>query len=413
MDVKSNMTASPLPLNAGAARPVGDATAGLSTSKLWPDRDAVRSRTQMDALRFLAIYLIMLHHFDYMKRPVGTFGTHFFFVMTGFLVSSQLLKIREQLAAGQIKSHWRAAVQLIKRRWMRIVPLMWLMITTCIVLQMRGVADCAIWQYAFASNIYVSLHSAYPHYVAHLWWIASIEQTLPFIILLFLLAPKNWLTRLVACLLIIGPAFRMIGYYRGWNYVSMRVLPPAFIDIVGMGCLIAIAMRQKNERLLKLIVWLGMTIGIVIAVWATWVQSETSTAPSQSLVFDIGSTWFACALIILSYRGLRGPIGNFLATRFMGYLGALSYGMGMWHLVMWAVITKYIPDWNLLLQIVIATVMTFIMATCTYYAIELPVIRMKAKMPSSKAGKTPMPALSPAAMSGDESPFASGELAKS
>jgi len=87
--------------------------------------------------------------------------------------------------------------------------------------------------------------------VSGLWWISAMEQTLPFIILLFMFTPKHRMQLVLACVILIGPIFRFIAFWQHWDYISTRVLPPAFIDIVGMGCLLAVAMKHKNERLIQ------------------------------------------------------------------------------------------------------------------------------------------------------------------
>src|ERR1700712_853700 len=90
-----------------------------------PLRDAARSRKQMDAIRFGSIFLIMIHHFYHMQKPVGTIGTHFFFALTGFLIAGSLMKLREQVLAGEF-SGLKAAYLFTTRRWMRVIPVMWI-----------------------------------------------------------------------------------------------------------------------------------------------------------------------------------------------------------------------------------------------------------------------------------------------
>ncbi|CAN5515855.1 hypothetical protein BH10PLA1_BH10PLA1_11560 [soil metagenome] len=274
------------------------------SSKPLPLRNAARSRAQMDALRFGSIFLIMIHHFYHMQKPVGTIGTHFFFALTGFLVASSLMKLREQVLAGE-NSPLKTWYQFTTRRWMRVLPVMWIMLTACFILLSKSDRAHALWHYALLSNIRMSIDGNYPDYIAHLWWISAIEQTLPFLVLLFMVTPKHHLQNALGCVILVGPIFRIVGYFMQWNYISMRVLPPAFIDIVGMGCLLAVAMKHGNTRLVSIIKWVGIYVGLPMMCYALWTIQQTTNDLNKSIFFDIGSTWAVCALVIISYNEIR------------------------------------------------------------------------------------------------------------
>ncbi len=355
-------------------------------NKLPPARDAVRSRKQMDSIRFGSIFLIMIHHFYHMQKPVGTVGTHFFFALTGFLVAMSLMKLREQVLSGVVTG-WKAAYVFTTRRWMRVLPVMWIMLTCCFVLLTKSDRTHMLWHYALLSNIRMSLDGAYPAYIAHLWWISAIEQTLPFIILIFMLTPRHWLQRVLACLLIIGPAFRLIGYHLGWNYISMRVLPPAFIDIVGMGCLLAVAMKHGNLHLINLIKSIGLFVGVPMMFAALILIQTTQNDLYKSILFDIGSTWAVCALLIISYNGIGGPVGNILASPVLTYFGAISYGLAMWHLFAMAWMTKFFTDAPPHIRAAGSFVIATVFASVTYFLIERPVMRIKERITPKQTSK--------------------------
>ncbi len=374
-------------------------------------RDSTRSRAQMDALRFGSIALIMLHHFYHIQRPVGTIGTHFFFALTGFLVANSLMKLREQVLAGET-SPLQAGATFVFRRWMRVLPTMWIMLAMCYALNMTFIRDTIQWHALLLSNLYISATSHYPPYVAHLWWISAMEQTLPFIILLFMFTPKHRMQLVLACVILIGPIFRFIAFWQRWDYISTRVLPPAFIDIVGMGCLLAVAMKHKNERLIQTLRKAGWFIGVPAMFFAIAMIKYTRNDIWKNFVFDLGSTWAACAAIIATYRGIerkadrnytgwaplaairnalfrlynnvRTFIGDVLSTKASNFLGNISYGMAMWHLFAMAIMQKVFkgahPHWRSVGSLVIA----FALAILTHYLVERPISRMREarKVPS-------------------------------
>jgi len=343
-----------------------------------PVRDAARSRAQMDAIRFGSIFLIMIHHFYHMQKPVGTVGTHFFFALTGFLVASSLMKLREQVLAGQT-TPLKGWYHFTTRRWMRVLPVMWIMLTACFILLSRFERDAAAWHYLLLSNLHIAMVGHYPDYVAHLWWISAIEQTLPFIVLLFMVVPRHHLKKALTVMILVGPAFRLFGYFMHWNYISMRVLPPAFIDIVGMGCLTAVAIKHNNTRLLQVIKWVGLVLGVPMMTIALWHIRYTTNDLNKSILFDIGSSWAVCALIIASYGGLRGVVGNVLASPVLSYFGAISYGLAMWHLFALGVMTYFFRGAHPHFRAIGAFCISTVIASATYYLIERPILRMKSK----------------------------------
>jgi peptidoglycan/LPS O-acetylase OafA/YrhL len=320
----------------------------------------------------------MIHHFYHMKKPVGTIGTHFFFALTGFLVAMSLMKIREQVLSGEV-SPLKAWYQFTSRRWMRVLPVMWIMLTACFILLSKSDRAHAIWHYALLSNIRMSLEGNYPDYIAHLWWISAMEQTLPIIVLLFMAVPKHHLQKALACMIVVGPAFRIAGYFMQWNYISMRVMPAGFIDIVGLGCLTAVAMKHGNTRLLTAIKWIGACIGLPMMAVALWTIDQTGNDFNKSILFDIGSAWAVCALIIVSYNGLTGVIGDVLASPFFNYFAAISYGLAMWHLFAMAWMTKYFNGASPHIRAAGSFVIATFFASCTYFLVERPIARIKSK----------------------------------
>ncbi len=367
-------------------------------------RDSTRSRAQMDALRFGSILLIMLHHFYHVNRPLGTVGTHFFFALTGFLVANSLMKLREQVQAGEV-SPLQAGASFVFRRWMRVLPTMWIMLAMCYALNMMFIRDTIQWHALLLSNLYISIHHHYPPYVAHLWWISAMEQTLPLFILLFMFTPKHRMQQVLAGVILIGPIFRLVAYWYKWDYISTRVLPPAFIDIVGMGCLLAVAMKHKNERLIQTIRKLGWFIGVPAMLIAFAMIRYTKNDIWKNFVFDIGSTLAACAAIIATYRGIErkcdrtytGPlliaqmknalfsiynlvrtfIGDVLSTRASNFLGNISYGMAMWHLFAMAIMQKVFKGGHPHLRASGSFVIAMVLAVLTHYLLERPISRMR------------------------------------
>ncbi len=87
----------------------------------------------LDALRAFAVLAVMAHHASYL--PVGWVGVQLFFVLSGFLITGILLRVKESTATFQtylLRFFWRRTV--------RIWPLYFLYVGLFVFLAKSGLA---------------------------------------------------------------------------------------------------------------------------------------------------------------------------------------------------------------------------------------------------------------------------------
>lgn len=165
----------------------------------------------LDTLRAAAILLVMLYHLNLQElvppvlRPaamVGWIGVDLFFVLSGFLIGSQLLK---PYVTGQRLSLKKFYI----RRAYRILPafVVVLLLYIAVPLWREAPGSDAWWQYAtFTWNL---LLLRYPEQRAfsHVWSLCVEEHfylCLPPLLLLLMRRPSVWKTCLVLLLIVVG-----------------------------------------------------------------------------------------------------------------------------------------------------------------------------------------------------------------
>jgi peptidoglycan/LPS O-acetylase OafA/YrhL len=165
---------------------------------------------RLDGIRAIAILMVILLHQGYMS--FGWAGVDLFFVLSGFLITQILRRTRSE------SGYWS---RFYLRRAARILPPMLLLLTLFCIFA-KHIRWPMVLGYGFFSGNIVNVigwgHSA----LAPLWSLAIEEHfylVWPFLVLTF---PRRSLIVLLATILLIEPALRML---------VLPHFPPAFIEL--------------------------------------------------------------------------------------------------------------------------------------------------------------------------------------
>ncbi len=176
----------------------------------------------LDSLRALAFLIVMLYHLNIQGllpasfgsiARIGWIGVDLFFVLSGFLIGSQLLK---PYLIGVRPSLW----EFYRRRAFRILPafLAVLLLYLFVPLWREAPGPYASWQYAtFTWNL---LLLGYPEHRAfsHVWSLCVEEHfylVFPLLLLLLMRKPAVWKTASVLLFIVVGGIA-----LRGWLFHS-------------------------------------------------------------------------------------------------------------------------------------------------------------------------------------------------
>ncbi|GII99321.1 peptidoglycan/LPS O-acetylase OafA/YrhL [Sediminihabitans luteus] len=298
-------------------------------------------RHDVQALRAIAVTAVLLYHLWPARLTGGYVGVDVFFVISGFLITSHLLRRPVASFAG-LASFWA-------RRVRRLVPAATLVLLVTLAASLVllpstvrptlatevGASALSLenWVLAASATDYLAagdLHTPVQHF-----WSLSVEEQF------YLLWP----------LLVGGLVAAGVRVRRGWLpaagvglvvaasltwSVHLTATDPAAAYFVsttrfwelGLGALLATLVARASTPLPRPARLLAVWGGLALIGWSVVVFDAATPFPSwTALVPTLGT-----ALVIAAASdGLRGGPSRVWAWRPVGWLGGISYSLYLWH----------------------------------------------------------------------------------
>ncbi|QAY59021.1 acetyltransferase [Microbacterium protaetiae] len=303
--------------------------------------------TGLDGLRAIAVTLVVIYHlFPQGMLRSGFVGVDVFFVISGFLITSLLL--RERAATGRI-----ALVDFWRRRARRLLPALGLVVTVTATWAWLIGGDVLVhlgrqvlgavtfgynWVSVAAGTDYFSADS--PELFRNLWSLAVEEQfywVWPLLLPLLLLLRRRWALVLVA----VGVAAASAGWMAALVGTGGDATRAYFgTDTHAFGLLLGVAlavglehvfaapgtwMRQRPARTTGLVVGLLSVLGLI----AVATLPETQDAATFPGTLAAASLLTAVAIVAATAPG--SWIGAALDCAPLRWIGDRSYGIYLWH----------------------------------------------------------------------------------
>ena len=322
---------------------------------------------EIQALRAVAVLLVVVYHVWPSRLPSGFVGVDVFFVISGFLITSHLLREIRQSGRLDITAFWA-------RRIRRLLPASVLVLIACAVLLWSVYPDVYRWpgmeQVAFAgfyalnwllaTNAVDYLHAGDSATLVQHFWSLSVEEQFyiawPLILLVTLAVFAGRRSRrgdrptadslesvflvVVVVLVIVSFAYSVIlSHYRpSFAYFDTGVRAWE----LGLGAVFAVvlsrysvAVEQFRSRPGLARTGLGLCLGIVMIIGSAFVIGPDAEFPGWVAIFP---TVGALLIIVV---GL--PAGSWLhrpvSWRPVQYIGDISYEL---YLVHWPVLVTFL-----------------------------------------------------------------------
>lgn len=300
-----------------------------------------RYRPEIDGLRAIAVMAVVLFHAG-LGVPGGYIGVDVFFVISGYLITSLIIK---DLEAGTF-SFWH----FWERRIRRILPALTVMVLCVLALgwflllpdDYANLGKSAIWQSLFAANIYFWRNSGYFSPAAeeqpllHTWSLAVEEQFYFFIpVGLFILFRFSFFRRQSVLLIILtlGVLLSLVLSIYGISShrsATFYLLPTRAWELM-LGSILAIFPVSLTPQSL----WkreLMSNLGIIGILAPCFLYTSDTIFPGLTAL----PPCLGAFLYILSnqHREQIEPltqIGKLLSTRGFVFIGLISYSLYLWH----------------------------------------------------------------------------------
>lgn len=265
--------------------------------------------------------------------PLGSWGVELFFVLSGFLITKILLESRTKAEKEKIgKLH--VVKNFLLRRSLRIFPIYYLSLIVIFFFDranVSGLKDNILYFVGYASNIlyFKSQHFNYP--MAHFWSLAVEEQfyiVWPWFILF--LPWKHVKPYLMVCV-VFGIASRIIlAQLFETHEVTVDVLTPTCFDSFSIGGLFSYYVFSEKNNINIVIKKINIAgIAAFVLMMAFLVAGYNQFAFLHRTLDSI----FFLALIANAYKGYQGIAGVVANNKVLIYLGKISYGLYIYHLI--------------------------------------------------------------------------------
>ena len=340
-------------------------------------------RADVQALRAVAVLLVVLYHAGVPALTGGFIGVDVFFVISGFLITGLLVK--EQERSGTI-----SILKFYGRRMRRIMPAAALVLIATVVASyqwlgyIRGahIAEDAEWASVFLANFhfaavgtdYLNAQSD-PSTLQHYWSLAVEEQfyvVRPALFLLLGWIAKSARNKILPVALIVAASYAFSIVYTGQDATRAYFSPFTRACELGAGALLALLAVQlaKLPQRAGVVLSVAGMAGIVVAAFTI---TEAMPFPGWVVAVPVLAT---CA-VLAGGSVIQGTALD-TAYRFkpVQLIGLWSYSLYLWH---WPVLT--IPWERLghaptLLVRGLLVIGAVALAAATYYLVENPIRNM-------------------------------------
>jgi len=331
----------------------------------------------LDGLRGVSIIAVVWHHGAGHQPGLlgqGYLGVHLFFAISGFLITTLLLRERDR--AGTI-SLWNFYV----RRTLRIFPAYFATILLYVILvaatEPRSAAGTQFWHnlpffLTYTSNWFVDIASG-PRVIFYFAWSLATEEQF------YLMWP--WVVRFarrsyqpvvfMTALLAIGEIARAV-------VPAGELSPPLLLRILGsiaspicLGCLLGYLLHSASGYRAAALV-AGRSWSAPLASALLLVSVAVDGMPL--LVISLAMTCLVATVVVRPDHGMRTAFDAKVLT----YVGKISYGIYLYHMLAINAARRFaVPSRQPVLVFLVALPLAVALATLSYRYFELPFQRLK------------------------------------
>ena len=359
----------------------------------------------LDGVRGIAILAIMAFHSGVPGIAVGGyFSQDAFFVLSGMVITLVLLRELDRTQGLRLGRFYA-------RRIRRLIPALFLMLI-CVTLYVSIVAPrgeypgyrgdvlavlgyFSNWHF-IASGANYFAGSAAPSLLTHTWSLAIEEQF--YLVWPLVLLAIIWLSRgnqnlrlaLIFCVsfggAIASTVWMAILYRSGASQTRLYYGTDTHAQSILIGCSLAtvlatVTLRRDSYELVPVARsisarWILSIAGVAAAFGLGWQWTHVGSSDPFAYEggFLVGALLTAVVLASVACAR-RGPLAMALSVPVLTYLGTISYGMYLWYFPLFAYVNEARTGLTGLALFSLRVAIDIVIATASYYLVELPVRR--------------------------------------
>lgn len=349
----------------------------------------------LNGLRFFAASFVIICHVELIKKYyhidnfreetifLGGLGVDLFFVLSGFLITFLLLKEKERFFKIDYKAFYI-------RRVLRIWPLYYIIIILSLFIlpnfdmfkmpflysNFNSATDLLYVLLFFILMLPNVLFFIKPiQFAAQTWSIGTEEQF--YLIWPLLIGNTKKYKVLFLSILVVYWAFYFIfklSFFDEFRFIEIsRSFYNLFkIDVLTIGSFAAILLFEKNSILDKIINIKVFIISLLLLLYFYTNENLFVERIVYSLLF---------ALLILNFVTLKS-LSTVLEFKAINYLGKISYGIYMYHLILIVLTMNFLIKFNCLNNVLLyalSFILTIVVSSLSYEYLEKPFLKLKLK----------------------------------
>ena len=346
----------------------------------------------LDVYRAIAVILVVMSHTAYFRGDIFYFlpsvplpdGVELFFVLSGFLIGTILIRALEESERFGLKE----LLHFWKRRWFRTLPNYYLILIVYYILVSTSIIgnpgdiDQFSWKFFFFSqNLCESFYGFYLES-----WSLSVEEwfyiILPIMIIGFrlFLSKKHTLLAAIAVLILAPMLYRYdlrdMNYDDWWFDQEIRKVVIVRLDTIIYGVLAAYIAFYYND-FWKKTRWITFLLGLATIVAVRYIPHPIDQTYGKVFYFTIFSIG-AMLLLPMASSLKRNPLG--VAGKAITYVSIISYAMYLVnHWVALIIVKHYFPvtykqQW---LAYAVFWAATIAISSMIYYLYERPMTKLR------------------------------------
>lgn len=331
-------------------------------------------RREIDGLRAIAVSSVILFHAGLGSVQGGYVGVDVFFVISGYLITSIIIR--------DLNRQTWSLLDFYERRARRILPALILVILCCwpvawlvmLPLEMRDFAQSVAAAALSVSNILFWSESDYFAVSAelkpllHTWTLGVEEQfyiLFPLLLALIWSVPMSRRVLILSVITIVSFASCVVFVHRFPDAVFYLLPFRAWELLAGTLCAFwhAHKARKGNE-------WLAAA-GLAALIVSIFAYDKTTPFPSAYALLPVVGT---CCVVL--FADASNWTGRFLSLRPLVGIGLISYSAYLWHQPLFAFTRLYSVDHPTTLVMLGLSIASLVLAYFSWRFVELPFRRL-------------------------------------
>ena len=335
-------------------------------------------RTEIDGLRALAIMMVIVYHAEIMMGgyrlfPGGYIGVDVFFVISGYLITSIILR--------ELQNGTFSFIRFYEKRVRRILPALYTVILASLPLAYFWMTPKALHEYSGSvlsalvsvSNFWFWKEDGYSAEASavkpflHTWSLSIEEQFYIFFPLLLVFFYKYKKHYLLSLIVVFGLLSLQLADYMVVNFpnAAFYLLPMRAWELAG-GALLAKFELGRDRTKYSSTSTVMPAIGLFMIFHAALFFDHTTKHPSFITLLPVVG-----AMIFIWYSRAEELVTDVLRTKPFVAIGMISYSLYLWHWILFSFlkIAGKTPStekkWGIIL-------FAMILATLSYFLIERP-----------------------------------------